>query len=86
MSEARYIVGDTREVISSLPDGSVDLVLTSPPFLALRSYLPDDHPDKGKEIGSEPTPAEFLDALLALSAEWRRVLAPHGSICIELGE
>lgn len=86
MSEARYIVGDTREVIASLPDGSVDLVLTSPPFLALRSYLPDDHPDKDKEIGSEPTPGEFLDALLGLSAEWRRVLAPHGSICIELGD
>jgi hypothetical protein len=64
----------------------VDLVLTSPPFLALRSYLPADHPDKAKEIGSEPTPAAFLDTLLALTAEWRRVLAPHGSICVELGD
>lgn len=40
MSSARYIVGDTRDVTAALPDGSVDLVLTSPPFLALRSYLP----------------------------------------------
>ena len=46
---------------------TVDLVLTSPPFLALRSYLPDGHPDKAKEIGSEPTPAEFIDTNLAFS-------------------
>lgn len=38
------------------------------------------------EIGSEPTPAEFLDVLLALTAEWGRVLAPWGSIAIELGD
>lgn len=86
MATATYIVGDTRDVLTSLPDGSVDLVLTSPPFLALRSYLPADHPDKDKEIGSEPTPAEFLQTLLDLTAEWRRVLAPHGSIAIELGD
>ena len=38
------------------------------------------------EIGSEPTPAEFIDTLLALTAEWGRLLAPHGSICVELGD
>lgn len=86
MSTATYIVGDVFEALATIPDASVDLVLTSPPFLALRSYLPADHPDKAKEIGSEATPAEFLDTLLALTAEWRRVLAPHGSICIELGD
>lgn len=86
MSEATWLVGDVFDRLAGIPDGSVDLVLTSPPFLALRSYLPADHPDKGKEIGSEPTPAEFLDTLLALTAEWRRVLAPHGSIAVELGD
>lgn len=86
MSAATYHVGDVFDVMATMPDGSVDLVLTSPPFLALRSYLPDDHPDKAREIGSEPTPAEFLDTLLALTAEWDRLLAPHGSICVELGD
>lgn len=83
---ATYHIGDVFDVMATMPDGSVDLVLTSPPFLALRSYLPDDHPDKAREIGSEPTPAEFLDTLLALTAEWDRLLAPHGSICVELGD
>ncbi len=86
MSQATYYIGDVFDVMATLPDASVDLVLTSPPFLALRSYLPADHPDKAKEIGSEPTPAAFLDTLLALTAEWRRLLAPHGSIAVELGD
>jgi DNA modification methylase len=83
---ARFLVGDVFERMAELPDDSVDLVLTSPPFLALRSYLPADHPDKHKEIGTEPTPAEFIDTLLALTAEWRRVLKPTGSLCVELGD
>jgi hypothetical protein len=80
-----YRIGDVFDRMAEIPDGSIDLIVTSPPFLALRSYLPADHPDKAKEIGSEATPAEFIDTLLALSAEWGRVLAPHGSLCVELG-
>jgi len=83
---ATYHVGDVFDVMTTLPDDSVDLVLTSPPFLALRSYLPDDDPNKGREIGQEATPAEFLDTLLALTAEWGRLLASHGSIAVELGD
>ncbi len=86
INRSTYIVGDVRDCLAATPDGSVDLVMTSPPFLALRSYLPADHPDKHREIGSEPDPATFLDTLLMLTAEWRRVLAPHGSICVELGD
>lgn len=86
MSTARYLIGDVFDRLAEIPDGSVDLVVTSPPFLALRSYLPADHPDKALEIGSEATPAEFISTLLRLTAEWRRVLAPHGSIAVELGD
>jgi site-specific DNA-methyltransferase (adenine-specific) len=81
-----YRIGDVRDRLAEIPDASIDLIVTSPPFLALRSYLPADHPDKHREIGSEPTPAAFIDTLLGLSAEWARVLAPHGSICVELGD
>jgi len=81
-----YLIGDTRDRIAEIPDGSVALVATSPPFVALRSYLPADHPMKHAEIGSEPDPATFIDTLLALTAEWGRVLAPWGSIAVELGD
>jgi site-specific DNA-methyltransferase (adenine-specific) len=81
-----YRTGDTRDLVADIPDGTIDLVASSPPFIALRSYLPADHPDKGREIGSEPDPATFLATLLGLTAEWFRVLTPHGSIAIELGD
>lgn len=83
---ARFLVGDVRDRLADIDTDSVDLVLTSPPFLALRSYLPDDHPDKHREIGSEPDPASFVDTMLGLVAEWDRVLAPHGTLCVELGD
>lgn len=78
---ARLLVGDVRARIGEIPDGSVDLVACSPPFLALRKYGADD-----REMGSEGTPAAFIDGLLELSGEFRRVLAPHGSIAVELGD
>lgn len=37
------VIGDVFDCLAATPDGSVDLILTSPPFLALRSYLPVDH-------------------------------------------
>lgn len=83
---AWYLIGDTREVLRSLPDNSVDLVLSSPPFFALRSYLPSDHKDKHREIGAEPTPAAFIDTLLDVTEECARVLTPTGSLCFELGD
>ena len=81
-----YQTGDVLNVLATLPPGSVDLVLTSPPFLALRSYLPDDHPDKALEGGQEETPGEFIDWLLDVVEACDRVLAPHGSMCFELGD
>lgn len=82
----KFLVGDALETLCTLPDASVDLVCTSPPFLALRSYLPADHPSKAKEMGSESTPGAFLDSLLDVIEECARVLTPHGSLCIELGD
>lgn len=81
-----YNVGDVRQVLSTLPDDSVDLVISSPPFLGLRSYLPPGHADKANEIGSEATPGEFIDTLLDVVEACRRFLAPHGSLVFELGD
>lgn len=72
---------------ASLPlaDESVDLVITSPPYWALRSYT-DGGEHYAGQIGSEATPREFLDALLACTREWIRVLKPSGSMFINLGD
>ena len=66
-------------------DDSVDLVITSPPYFALRSYQDDGEHYDG-QIGSEATPAEFLDALWAVTAECVRVLKPSGSLWVNLGD
>lgn len=83
---ARFLIGDVFDKLTELPDRSVDLVLTSPPFGWLRSYLPADHPRKGQEIGQEPTPAAYLDVLLRLTVELGRVLTRTGSLAVELGD
>lgn len=85
---ALYLVGDVFERVADLRrrGARAALVLCSPPFLALRSYLPDGHPLKAREIGSEATPAAFVDVMLALVAELGHVLAPWGSIAFELGD
>jgi DNA modification methylase len=64
-----------------LPDASVDLIITSPPYWSLRSYGGYD-----REIGSEPTPQEYLEILWECVAEWARVLKPEGSMFIDLGD
>jgi DNA modification methylase len=68
-----------------LPDASVDLIVTSPPYFALRSYT-DGGEHYAGQIGSEATPAEWLDALWACTREWVRVLKPTGSIFVNLGD
>lgn len=83
---AQFIIGDTRDVLASMKPTSVDLVFTSPPFLALRSYLPADHPQKDREIGSEATPGEFIDTLLDIVEACDRVLTETGSLVFELGD
>lgn len=83
---ARYLVGDVRQQLATLDDGSIDLVLSSPPFLALRSYLSQDDPQKQFEIGSEPTPGAFIDTLLDVVEAITPKLAAHGTLIFELGD
>jgi len=68
-----------------LADDSVDLVVTSPPYFGLRSYQ-DGGTHYSGQIGDEPTPAEFVDALIAATAEMVRVVKPSGSIWVNLGD
>lgn len=68
-----------------LADESVDLIVTSPPYFALRSYRDSGEHYDG-QIGSEPHPQQFLEALWAFMREAWRVLKPEGSCFVNLGD
>jgi DNA modification methylase len=80
---ALVLRGDARAL--PLPDESVDLIVTSPPYFALRAYT-DGGEAYGGQIGSEPTPGEYIDNLIECTREWMRVLKPTGSLWVNLGD
>jgi DNA modification methylase len=82
LGPATILRGDARAL--PLPDTSVDLVVTSPPFLNLRSYQDDGHHYSG-QIGTG-TREQFLEDLWETTAEMARVVKPTGSIFVELGD
>lgn len=71
--------GDARR-LSFLSDNHVDLVVTSPPYWRKRDYGCDG------QIGQETTSEEYVAAIIAAMAEWRRVLRPTGSIFLNIGD
>jgi site-specific DNA-methyltransferase (adenine-specific) len=76
----KVIVGDNRETLKSLADGSVQCVVTSPPYWGLRDYGNDD------QIGHEPSPEEFVEQLCLVFDEVWRVLADDGTVWVNLGD
>ena len=69
--------GDCFELIKDLPDNSVDLVITSPPYADIVNY--------GKNI-SVKKPNEYCDWLLPLFNEIHRVLKPSGSFILNIND
>jgi DNA modification methylase len=80
---ATIIRGDALHL--PIADQTVDLICTSPPYFSLRSYTDDGQHYPG-QLGSEPSPAEYVDALIAATREMIRVLKPSGSIWVNLGD
>jgi DNA modification methylase len=72
------IRADARAI--PLPDGCIDLVVTSPPYWQKRDY------GFSEQIGLEETPDEFVGHLIDALREWRRLLAPHGSVFLNIGD
>lgn len=79
-------VGDVRKVLAELPENIVQCAVTSPPYWALRSYLPKDHPDKHLELGSEKTPQEFIANLTEVFESVKRVLRKDGTLYANIGD
>jgi DNA modification methylase len=69
-----------------LRDRTVQCCVTSPPYWAMRSYLPDDDPLKSLELGQEKTPAEYVSALVSVFSEVKRVLKDDGVLWLNLGD
>lgn len=66
--------GHALRRLQDIPDNSVHLIITSPPYWGLRDY---GHPD---QIGMEPELQQYLDHLLQITAELHRVLRKDGAL------
>lgn len=78
--QVTLLLGDALDQLRTLPDGSVDCIVTSPPYFGLRSY------GVTGQYGLESTPAEYVAVLRSVFAEARRVLTEDGTLWLNLGD
>lgn len=74
------LVGDALEKLKLLTDCSVDCCVTSPPYFALRDYGMSD------QIGIEETPDEYIERLVNVFNEVKRVLKDDGTLWVNMGD
>lgn len=79
-TEFRIVVGDALEALRQVGDGAARCVVTSPPYWNIRDYRVDG------QLGLEPTLAEYLDRIVEVFREVRRVLARDGTLWLNLGD
>ncbi len=74
------IFGDALDSLKLLESDSVDTCITSPPYYNLRDY------GKDGQIGLESTPEEYIERLVAVFREVRRVLKPDGTLWVNIAD
>lgn len=74
-----FLTGSATHILRELPDESVDFCMTSPPYWNKREYA-------NGGIGLEKTPEEYIENLLEVFKELRRVLKKSGSLWVNLGD
>jgi DNA modification methylase len=79
-SQNALIHGDSLEVLQEFPDESVNCVITSPPYWGVREYSGES------QLGQEASVQEFVDNLLAIFEEVKRVLKEDGSFWLNIGD
>ncbi len=72
--------GDALTVLRRLKSKSVRCAITSPPYWGLRTYGID------KQIGLEDTLTQFLNKLVSVFAEVKRILADDGTLWLNIGD
>jgi DNA modification methylase len=80
VGKAKILVGDVRTRMSEIKDGSVQCVVTSPPYWGLRDYGHDG------QIGLEQTPIDYVAEMVTVFREVWRVLADDGVLWLNLGD
>lgn len=71
---------DAFELLEAMPDNSVNCIVTSPPYFGLRDYGVDG------QLGLESSPTEFIDIMVRLFRECRRILREDGTCWVNIGD
>lgn len=74
------ITGDAKEQLATLPENHANCCITSPPYFRLRDYECEG------QIGQEETLNEYVERLVRVFRQVRRVLFPDGSLWLNLGD
>lgn len=74
------LLGDCLTTLPTLPAASVQTCITSPPYFGLRDYGVEG------QLGLEPTPREFVDTMVRVFREVRRVPRDDGTLWLNLGD
>lgn len=80
MAQATILLGDVRHRLKEIADSSVHCVVTSPPYWGLRDYGNDG------QIGLEQTVQGYVDEMVAVFREVKRVLRDDGTLWLNLGD
>ncbi len=78
--ESMVFQGDAATVLAQLPDDFFQCAMTSPPYWGLRDYGMDG------QIGAEDDPEEYVDKLVAVFEQVRRVLREDGTFWLNIGD
>ena len=80
MNDLEILTGDCLTVLPTLTAESVQCCVTSPPYWGLRDY---DHP---AQVGAEPSPQLYVENLVAIFREVRRVLRKDGTMWLTVSD
>lgn len=80
MATADLLIGDALTTLKKFDDEVFDCCVTSPPYYGLRNY------GNNKQLGAEATPEQYTINLLEVLMEVYRVLKPHGTLWLNLGD
>ncbi|MBT7339240.1 MAG: site-specific DNA-methyltransferase [Candidatus Jacksonbacteria bacterium] len=76
----RILQGNVLDRLKDLPDLSIQCVVTSPPYWGLRDY------GSNGQLGLEETPEEFVENLVKVFREVKRVIKDDGTVWLNLGD